>query len=75
MGDVPVLPASQIIRALKRAGFVEDRQRGSHLVMIHPVSRARTVIPIHGGRDIGKTLLKKILADAGLTVAQFADLV
>jgi predicted RNA binding protein YcfA (HicA-like mRNA interferase family) len=74
MGDVPVLPATQIIRALKRAGFIEDRQRGLHLVLIHPVSKARTVIPVHGGRDIGKTLLKKILADAGLTVAQFSDL-
>jgi predicted RNA binding protein YcfA (HicA-like mRNA interferase family) len=75
MSGLPVLPASQIIKALKRAGFVEDRQRGSHVVLIHPQFKTRTVVPVHPGRDISKPLLKKILADAGLTVAQFSDLI
>jgi predicted RNA binding protein YcfA (HicA-like mRNA interferase family) len=41
-----------VIRALKRAGFVEDRQRGSHLMLIHPESNARTVVPVHAGKTI-----------------------
>jgi len=41
-----------VIRALKRAGFVEDRQRGSHLMLFHPESNARTVVPVHAGKTI-----------------------
>ena len=74
MSGLPVLPASQIIKALKRAGFIEDRQRGSHVVHTSTIQN-QDVVPGHPGRDIGKPLLKKILADAGLTVAQFSDLI
>jgi predicted RNA binding protein YcfA (HicA-like mRNA interferase family) len=35
MPKIPLLTAKQIIRALRKAGFVEDRQKGSHLVMLH----------------------------------------
>jgi predicted RNA binding protein YcfA (HicA-like mRNA interferase family) len=62
------------VRALKRAGFVEDRQNGSHLVMIHPETRTRTVIPVHQGRTIKEPLLRAILRDAGLSVDQFLTL-
>jgi predicted RNA binding protein YcfA (HicA-like mRNA interferase family) len=37
-----------VIRALRRGGFIEDRQKGSHLILIHPQTKARTVAPIHG---------------------------
>jgi len=35
MSKLPPLTARKVVRALKRAGFVEDRQRGSHLILIH----------------------------------------
>jgi len=62
------------VSALKRAGFVEDRQRGSHLLLFHPDTKARTVVPIHAGRTIKKPLLRAILRDARLTVDQFLGL-
>jgi len=63
-----------VIRALKRAGFVEDRQRGSHLVLIHPITKARTVVPVHPGRTIKEPLLRAIVRDANLSVDQFFEL-
>jgi len=52
MPKLPSLTARRVIRALKRAGVVEDRQRGSHLMLIHPESNARTVVPVHAGKTI-----------------------
>jgi len=73
MKKVPALTARQVVKALKRAGFVEDRQKGSHLVFIHPETHARTVVPIHYGRTIKKPLLLGIIHDAGLSVDEFLE--
>jgi predicted RNA binding protein YcfA (HicA-like mRNA interferase family) len=42
------LPALQIVEILKRAGFEEVRQKGSHVFLKHPDGR-RTVVPVHAG--------------------------
>jgi predicted RNA binding protein YcfA (HicA-like mRNA interferase family) len=75
MARLPSLTARKVVRALKRVGFVEDRQRGSHLIPVHPDTRARTVVPIHPGRAIKEPLLRAILRDARLTVDEFLGLV
>jgi predicted RNA binding protein YcfA (HicA-like mRNA interferase family) len=74
MSELPGLSARKIVRALKRAGFIEDRQKGSHLMLIHPTTRARTVIPIHAAKTIKKPLLRAILRDANLSVKDFVAL-
>ena len=74
MSKLPSLTARKVVRALKRAGFVEDRQRGSHLIMIHPESKARTVVPVHPGRAIKAPLLHAIVRDTNLSVDQFLEL-
>src|ERR1035438_224987 len=52
MANFSSLTARKVVRALKRAGFVEDRQSGSHLVLIHPETKAPTAVPVHpGGRS------------------------
>ena len=74
MSKLPALTARKVVRALKRAGFVEDRQRGSHLILIHPESKARTVVPVHPGRTIKAPLLRAIVRDANLSIDQFIKL-
>lgn len=74
MSELPALNARKVIRALKRAGFVEDRQKGSHLILIHPRNKSRTVIPIHGAKTIKKPLFRAILRDANLSVKDFLAL-
>jgi predicted RNA binding protein YcfA (HicA-like mRNA interferase family) len=74
MAKLPALTARKVVRALKRIGFVEDRQKGSHLVLIHPGTNARTVVPMHSGRTIKEPLLRAILRDAQLSVDRFLEL-
>ena len=74
MSRVPALTSRQIVKVLKMAGFTEDRQKGSHLVMINLKTKARTVVPIHSRKTIKKSLLHGIITDARLTVKEFLDL-
>jgi len=62
-----------VLRVLKRLGFVEARQRGSHVFMKHPDGRA-TALPMHN-KDMRKGLFHSILDDIRLTEAQFRKLV
>jgi predicted RNA binding protein YcfA (HicA-like mRNA interferase family) len=75
MAKLPSLTARRVVRALKRVGFVEDRQRGSHLILVHPTTRARTVVPIHPGKPIKEPLLRAIIRDARLSIDEFLGLV
>ena len=71
---IPVITSKELVRALKRAGFSEDRQKGSHLTLINSKTGKIITVPVHTGADIGKGLLKKIIADAGLKVEEFVNL-
>jgi len=70
MSRLPNLNARKIIAALKRAGFVKDGQKGSHLYLWHEENRFLTSVPIHG-RDVKRSLLKEIIRQAGMTEDQF----
>ena len=59
---LPLLSAEELIRILRKMGFEEIRQKGSHKYFKHRDGRA-TVVPIHQGRDIGRGLLRKILRE------------
>lgn len=73
MTRLPQVDAVRLIRALKRAGFVEHEQRGSHLTLKHPAKGHRTTVPVHGG-DVPRGLLKQILKQVGLTESEFREL-
>ncbi len=68
------MTARKVVRALTRAGFIEDRQKSSHLVLIQPETKARTVVPVHPGRTIKEPLSRAILRDANLSVEEFVEL-
>lgn len=72
MGNVPVLKPSEVVAILRKLGFVEVRQRGSHKQFRDGSGRSTTV-PFHSGRDIAPTLLRQIAKDIGLTIAELLD--
>jgi predicted RNA binding protein YcfA (HicA-like mRNA interferase family) len=73
-GRLPAVTAREAIRALERAGFVVSRQSGSHCRLIHAHDSTRKVtVPVHGG-DLKRGTLRGIIAQAGLTVAEFVAL-
>ncbi|MCH7526400.1 MAG: type II toxin-antitoxin system HicA family toxin [Planctomycetes bacterium] len=55
----------KLLRLLREAGFVEDHQTGSHLILIHPQDKRRAVETIHT-RDLPKGTMHSILKQAGL---------
>lgn len=70
---LPNVTAKELVRALEKAGFVFQRQKGSHATFRHPETRRTTVVPLHGG-DVKRPLLKMILLQAGLTDEDFLKL-
>jgi predicted RNA binding protein YcfA (HicA-like mRNA interferase family) len=66
---VPVT-AKRLVRFLKRRGGLEDRQRGSHLILIHSESKHHVVVPMHA-EDLHKGTLLEILKDAGFSLEEF----
>lgn len=73
MSRLPTVTARELVAALKRAGFLEDGQRGSHLRLWHPERKLVTTVPIHPG-ELPRPLVSGILKQAGLTNEDFREL-
>jgi predicted RNA binding protein YcfA (HicA-like mRNA interferase family) len=73
MARLPSLSAKTVARALERAGFVRQRQKGSHITYRHPQTGRTTVVPMHVG-DIKRPLLKLIISQTGLSDEEFRNL-
>ncbi|KAF2990547.1 type II toxin-antitoxin system HicA family toxin [Methylocystis sp. MJC1] len=70
---LPSLDAKEVARALERAGFVFQRQKGSHATYRHPETKRTTVVPMHSG-DIKRPLLRLIIEQTGMTEEEFRSL-
>ncbi|VUT26992.1 MAG: YcfA-like protein [Candidatus Methanolliviera sp. GoM_oil] len=72
---LPSLTARDVIKKLRKAGFVFDRQaKGSHEIWYNPITKRRTTIPNHPGVNIPKGTLKAIIKEAGLSVEKLINL-
>ncbi len=71
---MPQVTAADLVAFLKRQGFEEVRQRGSHLTLWHEGRRVTVTIPVHTGCDVGRGLAVRILKDAGYTVDDYLRL-
>ena len=71
---LPSVNARQLIRALERAGFEEQRQRGSHLHLKRASDGKRVTVPVHKGRSVPTGTLRAILRDADISVETFLEL-
>ena len=71
---LPRVKPQEVVRALQRAGFVERRQRGSHLIMKRDSDGRMAVVPMHQGKEVPTGTLRGILRDADLSPAEFLEL-
>jgi predicted RNA binding protein YcfA (HicA-like mRNA interferase family) len=55
---------SELNRMLKRDGWYEIRQSGSHIIMRHPSKTNQISVPNHPGEEVKKGTLRSILKDA-----------
>ena len=70
---LPAVSAKQVVAALKRAGFRQLHQKGSHLTLWHATKKLLTGVPMHPG-DLGRGLVKQIIKQSGLTEDEFRAL-
>ncbi len=74
MGRLAGYSADEVIRKLRQAGFVFDRQaKGSHEIWWNPKTRVRTTVPHHPG-DLPEGTLRAILRQAKLSIDEFLKL-
>jgi predicted RNA binding protein YcfA (HicA-like mRNA interferase family) len=74
MPKLPSISGERLVRALKRAGFVELRQKGSHVSLEKRTSEKvfKTVVPQHS--TLSKGTLSDILKQAGVSIEQLLEL-
>jgi len=74
MGPLAGFKYKEVIRKLRKAGFVYDRSaKGSHEIWWNPSTRARTTVPNHPG-DIPEGTVRAILRQAGILIEEFLKL-
>ncbi len=60
------MKCSELMRILRRDGWIIVSQRGSHIHLKHPSKRGKIVFPYHGSNELGKGMEIKIKKIAGL---------
>jgi len=73
MERLPRITASEVIKAIKRAGFFLTRQSGSHKIFKNEAGK-RVTVPYHKGKIIHLKVLHSILVDAELSVEKLKEL-
>ena len=73
MSQLPRVSGREVVKALGKIGYEQDRQRGSHIILRQTVPPHRRVTaPDHG--EIAKGTLRAIIRDVGLTIDEFKAL-
>jgi predicted RNA binding protein YcfA (HicA-like mRNA interferase family) len=68
---LPTLKPKIVLRALERSGFKVHHVTGSHYIL--KKNKLRVTLPYHG-KDLKPGTLASIIAQAGLTVEEFLEL-
>lgn len=68
---LPVVSGADAVRALRAGGFEQIGQRGSHVKLRNEAGRT-AIVPLH--RELAAGTLRSILRQAGLSVAEFTEL-
>jgi predicted RNA binding protein YcfA (HicA-like mRNA interferase family) len=70
---LPRVSAEEVIRSLERLGFVQIRQRGSHVTLKKKTSAGDIgcVVPLH--RELAIGTLRSILRQAAVTPEEFME--
>ncbi len=73
MSVLPRVSGREVVKALTKVGYAQDRQRGSHIILRQIASpHRRIVVPDHS--EVAKGTLRAIIRQAGLTVDEFKSL-
>ena len=60
------MKSGELLRLLKKDGWYEIRQTGSHITMAHTTKKGKVLMPFHASKEVKKGLLNGILKEAGI---------
>lgn len=63
----PRMSSYDILRILHAHGFEDIRQKGSHLILRHPLSHKQTTVPV-GKKDLPLGTAKAIFEQSGVMI-------
>ena len=71
---LPIISGIEVIKRLKKAGFIATRQKGSHVRLEKSAGEItiKLTVPLHS--EMKKGTLNRIIKDADLTLEQFEKL-
>lgn len=73
MHKLPILSATEIVKALGKLGYAFDHQRGSHIILRNSLPpHRRAVVP--NRKEVPRGTLRAIIREAGLSVDEFNKL-
>ena len=71
MGNLRVLSGKEVCAVLRRHGFVEVRQRGSHVVMQKRLPDTTVTVPVPVHPEIRIGTLRSIIRQSGVPRCEF----
>lgn len=71
LGKLGVFSGKQICAILARHGFIEVRQRGSHVVMQRRLDQTTVTVPVPNHAEIRIGTLQSIIRQSGLARTEF----
>jgi predicted RNA binding protein YcfA (HicA-like mRNA interferase family) len=73
VSELPRVSGREVVKALRKLGYEQDRQRGSHIILRRAAAPfRRVVVPDH--KEVAKGTLRAIIKQVGLTVDEFRKL-
>ena len=77
MTKLPILSSKQVIKALRKADFIDapKRGKGSHIAMVKRSHGDTRLVIIPDRKTLPRGTLRGILEQAGLTREEFLDLI
>ena len=72
MAALPSVSGERAVRVFQKAGWIKDRQRGSHVILIKPRHPATLSVPQH--REVAPGTLRALIRAAGMSVDEFVAL-
>jgi len=68
-----VFSGKEVVKALRRIGFVVDHQRGSHIFMHNLEKNISVIVPLH--KEIKKGTLNNILKKVEISIDELRALI
>ena len=74
MGKLSPLSSKKVLKKLKKAGFIKNHQRGSHLTLKNIDNNRFATVPMHNKDIPVGTLYNIVVKQAGLSIDEFNNL-